>query len=330
MIGVLNSKRRRERQAAAWFALLSDDHVDFEAMERFDRWRDKPANDAAYRRLEDTLRKARKLRDDPAMAQARRDARQRAVAVPLRTRPVTPWLISGLALASVAGAFALSLTMGLPPTYSTAVGQQRETVLADGTRVRLDTDTQLRVRFERDTRDVELLRGRAYFAVAHDASRPFVVRAGEASVQALGTQFDVRRDNAGVQVVLSEGRVRVSDSDAPDKVWTLSPGQGLALDRGGARATVAPVNVAVRTSWRDGRLIFDDLPLSAAVTEINRYSPRKIALASNTSADIRVSGVFKTGDTEEFVTAITALYRLKSERRWDGATVLAPVMEPKG
>ncbi|MDB5456232.1 MAG: anti-FecI sigma factor, FecR, partial [Caulobacter sp.] len=204
------------------------------------------------------------------------------------------------------------------PTYSTAVGEQVSVGLEDGSRVRLNTDTRLRVRFGAGERRVELQRGQAFFEVAHDSGRPFIVVAGRAQVRAVGTRFDVRRDDGDVRVTLAEGRVAVRDDTLATKDWMLSPGQSLALGAHATSATPVPVDVPALTAWTTGHLSFRDMTLAEAVSEINRYSRSKIVLGPGAPADRRISGVFAAGDTDDFVAAVTALYALKSVRRLDG------------
>ena len=197
-------------------------------------------------------------------------------------------------------------------TYSTEVGEQRLVRLTDGSRLRVDTDSQLRVRMRRDQRLIELVRGQAFFEVAHDPSRPFIVRSNGTSVRAIGTRFDVRRGKDGVQVILLDGKVRV-ESAASGKSWTLAPGEEI---RPSAPAP-APraIDAAAATSWTSGRLVFQNQPLQSAIDQVNRYSDTKVVLGEASLAKTTVSGSFETGDTEAFVGAVKDLYGLKITSR---------------
>jgi transmembrane sensor len=119
-------------------------------------------------------------------------------------------------------------------------------------------------------------------------------------------------------VTLAEGRVAVRDDKVASAGWTLSPGQSLELGARAAGAKPTAVDVPATTAWTTGRLRFRDVTLADAVSEINRYSRSKIVLGPGAPADRKISGVFATGDTDEFVAAVTALYALKSVRRLDG------------
>nr|WP_295109284.1 FecR domain-containing protein [uncultured Caulobacter sp.] len=220
--------------------------------------------------------------------------------------------ITGLVAASV---IVWKLTA---PTYSTDIGRQTVAELPDGTRVRLNTDTALKVRFDNGLRRVELLRGQAFFDVAHDHAHPFVVVAGDTEVRALGTRFDVRRADGGAKVVLAEGKVAVTERGSRSAAWTLEPGQTLTTGRRNVAPAPVPTDLAVATGWTEGRVSFRATPLEDAVDEINRYSRDKVILSADVPAHTRVNGDFAIGKPMEFVTAMTTLYGLKADRRLGG------------
>jgi transmembrane sensor len=314
--------RRTEREAADWFSRMNQTRVENEDLAAFAEWRRDPDNLAAYNRMEDISRAVRAMKDDPDMQAAAREAATRPLGwrdwlAGFLARPGGRWG-TGLALAGAVAASTIAWLALTAPTYSTAVGEQFSARLEDGSRVQLNTDTRLRVRFSGGERRVELQRGEAFFEVAHDGDRPFIVAAGSAQVRAIGTRFDVRRDDGEVRVTLAEGRVAVRDDKAATTGWTLSPGQSLALGPRATGATPTTIDVPAATAWTTGRLSFRDVTLADAVSEINRYSRSKIVLGPGAPADRKINGVFATGDTDEFVAAVTALYALKSVRRLDG------------
>jgi transmembrane sensor len=313
---------RTTGEAARWFARLGRRAVTTESLRAFRDWRRDPRNAEAYREVETAWTKAGGLAHDAEIraateaALARRPLRARLRAL-LQDHPVGAGLAGG-GLALALGA--LAVLAALPATYATGVGEQRLVVLKDGSRVRLNTDTRVAVRFAGGERRLTLRRGEAFFEVAHDPARPFLVDAGAADVRALGTRFDVRREPGAVQVVLVEGSVRVRRDDSAD-AWTLKPSQQLTVRKGdGARLAEADAGRA--TSWTSGRLVFRDTPLGEAVAEVNRYAPRKVVLADPALAAAPVSGVFDTGDTAAFVAAATSLFDLTAEAGADGATRL--------
>jgi transmembrane sensor len=205
------------------------------------------------------------------------------------------------------------------PSYSTKTGEQRLVRLADGSSVRLDTDSRIDVAFSPGARNVTLEHGQAFFDVAHDMTRPFLVAAGPVTVRAVGTRFDVRAYQAQATVTLIEGVVEVRRDGATPQIWTLRPGQQVATS---TAAAPRAVNVEAATSWTSGRVVFQGIPLGAAVEEINRYSIHKIVLRAPAAAATPVTGSFETGDTDAFVSAVSDLNGLRASREADGEIVL--------
>ncbi|WP_293380958.1 FecR family protein [Phenylobacterium sp.] len=208
-------------------------------------------------------------------------------------------------------------------TYATGVGEQRRVLLADGSRLSLDADSYLKVRMTGASREVRLKRGRAFFDVAHDTKRPFNVVSGQTETRAVGTRFGVSNDNGLVRVTLVQGSVEVrtrADDAAP--ATKLSPGQQLIADLGKHQERVVLVDAASATSWVSGRVVFRDTTLREAISEVNRYSRRKIVLEPSDLGAAAIAGSFDVGDTDSFVTGVRSLFDLKSHTGDDGSIVL--------
>lgn len=313
--------RRSLEEAAAWFTRLRQDSVNEATIEDFFAWRRAPANDAAYIEVEARWRQADRVRNDPELVGLTEAAlRRETIWVRLRRALRNPiWHVSVATLAFV-GAAALMLMFMRPKSYETDVGAQQIVRLEDGSVLRLNTDSQVDVRFSRSERGLILKRGEAFFEVAHDASRPFIVQAGDAQVRAIGTKFDVRHSDAHTQVTLVEGKVQVARPDRGER-WTLTPSQQLVLN--GAPGAPKVTDVGLATSWTTGRLQFRQTPLVDAVAEVNRYSRTKIRLDARHVEQVRVNGVFDTGDTEAFVSAVTELFNLKAQTTSNGILLRA-------
>lgn len=211
---------------------------------------------------------------------------------------------------------------------STDVGEQRLVTLKDGTHVFLNTATRIAVKYDANTRWVELKSGEALFDVAKKPTWPFIVKAGDRQIKAVGTSFVVRRDATQTAVTLVEGIVSVSapgpapaihnsraDAPVPPQAFTLTPGQRLTFLGGQARLDVTPLDIAV--AWRRGEIIFDDTSLSDAATELNRYSKNKIVVEQTDAQAVRVTGLFQTGDSLSFAHAVAQSYGLTVEERAD-------------
>ena len=243
-----------------------------------------------------------------------RPRRRRAPAFALATLGALAIVCSGLWLLLPAPG-----EPGAERLVATAVGGQREERLADGSRVHLNTDSLITVQFGADERRVRLLRGEAAFDVAHDPERPFSVYAHNRIVTALGTRFTVRLGAQKVRVAVAAGKVALGraspgsnrrptpGAEPAQDVMFLVQGQRAELPLAGNAAPVlATMDQQARErtfSWLQGRLIFDDERLATIVAEVSRYTAVKLTIAPELG-DIRLSGRFKTGDTEALLEAL--------------------------
>lgn len=233
--------------------------------------------------------------------------------------------------------------MGSGGRYETATGERLAFTLGDGSQVTLDTHSELRVSFSPTERQVRLSHGQAFFEVAKDPQRPFVVEVHDRRFVAVGTAFDVRVDGDQVKVTMVEGTVRVERRDesilavggsaqprasvrstdrspAPGSsggptraVATITAGEQLVADAR-RRDDVRATDPERETSWRRGQVIFDNTRLADAIAEVNRYSEAKIELADPDLADLRLSGAFATGRPTVFVEAVTSYFPVQVTR----------------
>jgi transmembrane sensor len=310
------SKARRDRarqEAAHWFTRLRRRAVTTQEIRDFREWRRTAQNRAALAAVEDVWDQAGRLEPDTSIDALRRDVLRRT-APRGRSRPPRPWMIAAGAAALVLAC--ASLIVGyrwLFPSYDTGVGEQRIVRLSDGSTLRLNTDSRAVVKFNSRQRSVELVRGEALFDVAHDAARAFRVRAGPAEVRAIGTVFDVRLAQGGAEVTLLKGSVQVRGTDGG--VSVLRPNQRVQIHRHGILKSNEPTDAARATSWTERRLTFDSTPLGDAIAEVNRYSANQIELAAADLAGAPVNGVFETGDTEAFASAVSSVFDLQLTHR---------------
>jgi transmembrane sensor len=218
----------------------------------------------------------------------------------------------------------------------TTTGQQLILPLEDGSRVTLNTDTRLKVRFDENQRRVVLESGEALFEVAKNIRRPFIVQAGDREVTALGTQFIVRYDQQRTAVTLMEGKVSVEPiASAPNESamrpianTILHPGDRMTFDDRNVARIDRPALDKV-TAWKRGQVAFENTPLIAAIEEMNRYSVHKLTLGQANVGEVLVSGLFQAGDSENFVLALTNLHRLRAVERDGGIAILGPTNEAR-
>ena len=196
---------------------------------------------------------------------------------------------------------------GGPHEYATAVGGLQVVHLGDGSEVTLNTNTHLRVEMGSRARRIELDSGEAYFVVAEDPSRPFVVTVADHQVMAVGTQFAARRTLSGAQVLVTQGRVelRLSGAGAAEGPVTLEAGtlaRTFKADVMVERITRAEAELLL--SWRSGFVVFHETSLTDAVAEINRYLPRQLVLEDPSVGSIKLSGKFRTDNVDAFLSLL--------------------------
>jgi transmembrane sensor len=199
--------------------------------------------------------------------------------------------------------------------YASARGEVKQIRLPDGGGMTLDADSAVVVQFAADRRSVQLMRGRAFFAVVHDPSRPFVVAASDRRVVAVGTRFDVNLAAGALTVTLEEGRLKVASADGAAGPVMLEAGQQLVERSGMDTVRTLGERTANTIAWRTGVVSFDDQPLAEAAAVMNRYSKDQIVIDNPAVASIRVSGQFRAGEADRFAQTLAELYGLKPVRR---------------
>jgi len=220
--------------------------------------------------------------------------------------------------AVAAAAVGLSLTAGAAYArrgeYHTGKGEVRSVPLADGSVIWLNTDSQVKVRYGRTQRGVILARGEAMFEVAKDASRPFVVHAGETSVRAVGTAFSVSQvSHETVRVLVGEGLVDFSPADRAPPVRLIAGCNAVSGAPGGiAVRHVGVPSVSRALSWRRGQLDFDGVTLAEAAQTFARYSDDRIVIDDPQVARMTVSGLFASTDPAGFAKAVALSMDLKA------------------
>ncbi len=206
---------------------------------------------------------------------------------------------------------------GAPRAYTTARGQLSSLTLPDGSRVLLGVDT--RVRVPRDyggrTRTLDL-EGEAYFVVAYDAKRPFIVRTERGSTQDLGTEFGVRayREEASVEVVVAEGSVALRGlNGAEPALVTLHHRERAVLDSGGGATVMHDVSLANYLAWTRGALLFDDAPLARVIAQLERWYDLEIETDAALASE-RVTISFMSKSADEAVKALAQVLNIRATR----------------
>ena len=310
-----DAAERRLADAAAWRLRLTEGGVstspDLEA------WLREPGNQAAWDQVSRSWGYFDQVAQAPEMMAARQaalaDAKRAGSRLAERTR-----------MRRLAGLMAATLLLGVMGAgsywwlnrfddYQTIIGERRVITLSDGSKLSLDANSEVTVRYGKHDRSLRLLKGQARFDVAHDKSRPFSVVAGNQKVIATGTAFNIDMAGPKVLVTLIEGHVVVldeteGDNNIPAHAWPrtieLRAGQQLAAVPASA-PEIAPANIQRVTAWTIGQIMFDDEPLSSVVERVNRYGSTQIVIADPQVGAMKISGVFNAGDALGFVEIVT-------------------------
>lgn len=217
-------------------------------------------------------------------------AQERAPPVTQRPRRLRAalWVAAAACLALV---LAPTVSQRLAADHVTATAEVRRIALADGSTVQLAPESALAADITADSRSVTLLGGRAFFDVAKDSARPFVVHAGDVAVMVLGTAFDVRIDGAGVTVAVRQGQVDVRSATGRTDA-RLAAGEQIMVDRASGAGTVGTVPGLAVGSWAEGELTVVNAPLAEAVAEIRRYQRGWIVFADDRLGAERITGIY--------------------------------------
>lgn len=163
-----------------------------------------------------------------------------------------------------------SLPLAEMLTVTVPRGGEFQLILADGTKVWLNSETELRFprEFGAGKREVILLGGEAYFKVSKDSQHPFVVHSQGVAVEVLGTEFNLQnyREEPSIVTTLIEGSVRLSSSERP-----LRPGEQSAFDRVTGQVSTYEVDTGLYTAWKEGRFIFKSVPLETILRQLSRW-----------------------------------------------------------
>jgi transmembrane sensor len=200
--------------------------------------------------------------------------------------------------------------------YRTEVGQVRSVPLEDGSDVTLNTGSRIEVAVGSVDRRIDLIRGDAYFEVAKDPTRPFVVSVDRARVVAVGTQFYVERDDAGLIVLVTEGKIRLErPGESPQEV---AAGSEARLDATELRIShPTDMEVEEMLGWRHGYLLFRDTSLVEAVAKFNRYTYKKMLIEDPSIGGIRIGGHFRLNDVQGFLWLLKSGFPINVDERGD-------------
>lgn len=285
------SQAKLEREAARWLARLHADDCDERERDRFREWL---RADQKHRAAFEELTSVWELVVARAPAQS---------GEPMRVTRRRLLIGGSAALTAAAGGF-FALTAGAE-VYRTEVGERRSLVLADRSKVLLDADSELHVR-NRDTGcEATLERGRAHFDLGSRTTGSLVVRAGGCNLRVERGTFEVETgESSAARILMLSGGGEVSLDQRP--VEALAPGH-LFDETSSSVAPIAANTMERLTAWQDGRAIFNNDSLAAAIQIMNRYDRQRLTLGDAGTADLRISGTFRVGDNAAFAEALKTM-----------------------
>ncbi|GGF71808.1 histidine kinase [Azorhizobium oxalatiphilum] len=311
-------------QAIDWMLYLTDAPGDADVLRRFEAWL---AQSEAHARAWEKARRTWRAMGEVEPAHAGMWEQPSAAAQALATsssrrvgdtraaagRPARRGRMAGAVAVAAIGLILFmawpSLMLRLEADHRTATGESRSVTLADGSVITLGADSAIATDLAEGRRGVTLLAGEAFFEVARDASRPFVVRAGGVDVTVLGTAFDVSLSSAATEVELAHGVVSVSHTpSAAADGQTLAPGDTMVVDRNTGemqRGKVAPDDIG---AWRNGRIFVEEATIGSVVERLRRYHSAWISLPDATLANQKVTGLYDLRDPDRALRALVEPY----------------------
>lgn len=312
----MNSTSRIEARAAEWIARRDggDHRWTYQHQRDLDAWLDESAaHRVAYLRLNAAWRRAdrlRALRNPESLARAL----SAASTVPRAGNLGFGGYRAVAYIAVLACTLLLNgdLSRSSEQVFATKVGARASVSLEDGSKLTLNTSTQLRARIDGNERVVWLDDGEAYFDIAHDSTRPFRVVAGSHRVTVMGTKFTLRREGGRLKVDVIEGSVQVQSNVSSPTVLhrgetAIEDGTSVLVSRRTERQSLAV------TSWLEGRLVFDQVTIAEAAAQFNRYNRKKLVIADPAAANARIGGTFEAANVEGFARLVQAGFGLAVE-----------------
>jgi len=333
-------------EACAWIAQLETGDLTSEDLAAFREWMARsPAHQQEIRRLAYLSRDVNILTE---MAEPLKVAAARQRALMKKDILTSKWGHLRYMTASIC--VALLLVLGFffiagrdspspdPVLITTAVGSHRDVKLSDGTVLKLNTDSEVKIEYDADRRKVNLLKGEAFFQVTHNPDRPFIVYAGGKSVRAVGTAFVVRFLPKKFEVTVTEGQVELLNAAELTQDNRLDLPEMGSLEGAGAAPLISSLQLkagesisymdSVQTeaieiisqreirrklSWQEGLLDFSQTPLVDVIDDLSRYTSLKIEISDPELRDLKFGGIFRVDELQALFDALETTFDIKVE-----------------
>lgn len=316
------SSLRSSGEAEYWFVRLLEPDCAEEDRVAFQRWlAADPAHSDSYRAVETLWSRGHEAIKHPAVAAAAMQALRPRPSSAVRWRRRWVWPAAALVAAAVVAAVVLPHWGGpreVPAgtRYATETGQQNTVRLPDGSSVILDTGTVVVEHYDKRERRVDLQQGQVEFHVQGDPAWPFVVHTQAGTVTAVGTKFQMRMGERGTTVTLLDGELAIATlpKDEEPQFATISSGQQLAYDKAGRIGPIHSIDRKLARGWTEGKLFVHDWRLPDLLAEMNRYTDAQLVIGDPSLRDVRISGVFRTGDQKVLIRALQQGWSIHAEQ----------------
>jgi transmembrane sensor len=232
-----------------------------------------------------------------------------------RPGPWLRWAAAATVLIAIA-AYLLERGSFAGGHYATPIGGFASIPLGDGSKVTLNTDSEIKVAVTTKERRVYLNRGEVFFDVAKDPTHPFIVQVGGKRVIAVGTKFAVRRNTDDIRVVVTEGKVRVETSEQLPALLTAGA-VAVTTDAGTLVQVKSLPEAEDYLAWIRGVLIFHETTLAEAAAEFNRYNRRKIIVTDAAVGALHIAGAFRSANVDGFVRLLEQGYPIRVVQQED-------------
>lgn len=307
-------ERLAMQQARRWFARMNGGTPSAQDCRAFAAWL------SAHPRNSDLYTELRAIWEDVGLLRDVIDTTPAPIAPAPSGNVRLRWQLRAIAATVLIGTVAFVSTNPLriasdrepARTYATEVGETSDIRLPDRSAIKLGAKSAVRVLGSGSERRVELQSGEAFFAVASDPVRPFLVETAYARIRVIGTRFNAHTGPDGLSVVVEHGRVMVEPKSTPAGSRmraghaSLVAGQKVIVSSAGEFSRVSKADIAQATAWQRGRLAFDDAPLATVAADINRHSHRRLTINDPALMALRVTGRFGADDVLTLVGALEA------------------------
>ncbi|UOA09636.1 FecR domain-containing protein [Methylobacter sp. S3L5C] len=285
-----------DEQAVAWFIRLRADNVTSDEKASFLRW----LNQANMHR--DAFNEISKLWGDTDLLKALDDAAQKHHIAPQKKTTYT-YVKLPLAIAAclfLAFLFRNDFAVLMESDYSTRVGERKTVYFGDGSTAMLNTDSSIAVSMDGPQRRVDLLKGEVYFEVKPDPNRPFIVQADHSTTRVLGTRFFVHEKSDSDEVKVVSGRVEVTDLRTLSQSVILHDRESVSVDVSGLGETLL-LDSALKTSWVNGFLVFENATLESVIGQIRRYRTGVVVYKDNALREFKINGRINLRESDDML-----------------------------